>query len=98
MNSAILPLPVALLIVKKRSNTKVITVSNAPIRIGTMIPPRYIRDRPLFGPSCFGQKPPEGSGLVKLPSAPIINLQIRYPAIIHTNGATQEIELPCFFG
>ena len=28
----------------------------------------------------------------------MINLQIRYPQIIHTVGATQEIELPFFFG
>src|SRR5882757_2723153 len=98
MNSAILPLPVALAIVIKRSITKVNTVSSAPIRIGTMIPPRYIRGKLPLGPSCVGQKPPLGSGLVKLESAPMINLQIRYPAMIHTVGATHEIELPFLFG
>ena len=27
-----------------------------------------------------------------------MNLQIQYPAIMHTTGATQEIELPFRFG
>src|SRR6202012_2437896 len=98
MNSAILPLPVAFEIVMKRSITKVITVKRAPIRIGTMIPPWYIRARANLGPSWLGIKPPEGSGLEKFASEPSTNRQIRYPAIIHTNGAAHEIELPFFLG
>src|SRR4030095_6204413 len=94
MNSLIFPLPVALLIVKYLSTTNVSTVSRQPIRIGTMIPPRYIRERADFAPSWLGQNPPAGSGFVKLPSEPIMNLQMMYPRITHTSGASQEIELP----
>src|ERR1700687_747676 len=97
MNSLIFPLPVAFVTVKNLSTTKVRTVSRQPIRIGTIIPPRYMRARADFAPSWPGQNPPEGSGLVKLLSAPIKNLQIIYPIITHKSGASQEIELP-FFG
>jgi hypothetical protein len=96
MNSLILPLPVALIIVKNLSTTKVSTVSRQPIKIGTMIPPRYIRARAVFAPSWLGQKPPLRSGFVKLSGLPIKNLQIKNPIITQAKGAIQEIELPLF--
>src|SRR5450755_793624 len=94
MNSLILPLPVAFVTVRNLSTTKVNTVSRQPINMGTIIPPRYIRARAVFAPAWLGQKPPFRSGLVKLLSAPIRNLQIKKPMITHKRGASQEIELP----
>src|SRR5664279_1792719 len=96
MNSLIFPLPVAFVTVKKRSTTNVNTVSRQPIKIGTIIPPRYIRASADLAPSWLGQKPPLGSGLVKLSGFPIKNLQIINPIITHNKGASQEMELPFF--
>src|SRR5450631_1043677 len=96
MNSLIFPLPVALLTVRNLSTTKVNTVSRQPIRIGTIIPPRYIRASADFAPSWLGQNPPFRSGLVKLLSAPIINRQMIKPIITHRSGASQEMEFPFF--
>src|SRR5450432_745657 len=94
MNSLIFPLPVALLTVRNLSTTKVNTVSRQPIRIGTIIPPRYIRASALLAPSWLGQNPPDGSGLVKLLGSPIKNLHIKKPIITQKRGAIQEMELP----
>ena len=51
---------------QKSFNYKSNTVSRQPIKIGTMIPPRYIRESAVLAPSWLGQKPPLRSGLVKL--------------------------------
>src|ERR1700730_11824489 len=94
MNSLIFPFPVALFTVRNLSTTKVRTVNRQPIRIGTIIPPRYIRARAVFAPSWLGQNPPDRSGLVKLLSAPIRNRQIKNPIITQKRGAIHEMELP----
>ena len=65
-----LPLPEALDTVNNLSIQKVSTVKKHPIRIGTMIPPSYIFVNVPLGPLCCGQKPPFGSGVVKLLGAP----------------------------
>src|SRR5436305_10907236 len=94
MNSLIFPLPVAFVTVRNLSTTNVNTVSRQPIKIGTIIPPRYIRASAVFAPSWLGQNPPFGSGLVKLLGSPITNLQIIKPIITHRSGASQEMEFP----
>jgi hypothetical protein len=63
-----------------------------------MIPPSYIRARPVLGPSCEGQKPPAASGRVKFAGLPRPKRQIKKPMIIQVNGAIQEIALLFFFG
>src|SRR5437868_12315273 len=97
MKSAFEDFPEALATVSALSTTKVNTIKKQPIRIGTIIPPAYILARSPLGPWCFGQKPPAGSGAVKLLAEPITKRQIMYPARMQMIGASKEIMLLDFF-
>src|SRR5450432_3390425 len=98
MNSALLPVPVALVTVRKRSITKVNTVKKQPIRIGTIIPPWYIFEKVPIASSRSGQKPPFSFPTLKLSGLPITKRQMIYPIIIQASGAIQEIALLALFG
>ncbi len=97
-----LPVPEALVTVRKRSTTNVKTVNNVPISNGTIIPPVYIRLNPFLGPSWFGQNQwlESLSMVLKFSAvgAPKRKRQIQYPIMIQTNGASHETELPDFLG
>src|ERR1017187_446913 len=93
MKSAFEPLPFALETVNHLSITKVKTIKKHPIKTGTMIPPLYILARSLFGPLCFGQKPPAGSGFVKLSLLPITKRHKQYPKTTQIIGASKEMML-----
>ncbi|HAN38880.1 MAG TPA: hypothetical protein DCQ29_08245, partial [Chitinophagaceae bacterium] len=62
------------------------------------IPPSYIFTKPPLGPLWLGQKPPAGSGVVKLSGLPKKKRQNKKPTIKQAKGAIQEIMLLPLFG